>query len=379
MNMRGLMQRWLQGLALARLAGLLIPGALVASAHETDNFCLPLDTELADLGHFLETVHTMVLQETVADVNACIEKAIRINDHATRAARLRECHDPLTLSKAFMKRFGHPLFEDGQMERALRGAWAHQTYAGQKPSHQDLRINFAAHFPLDPRRLMVLSQSRTVKAFGVYFGGDKLVHFHHLGADYYRMYLSLITAGLSKEAAYRKVIEHYAEGGVWSEKALFGTLATGIYSNADMAANHLGFKFFLNLTERVVLKGEAREPLLMRSGVFWRLNLHVRPGSGWFGAFISDHWNEALNPNRYSASMRPGIRRALRGRAKDIVRFYTQKDGRPEDPAYFDNLARELSTYYGEAYGHSGQVETLMTIGNTCIPAIRGPDALRVN
>jgi hypothetical protein len=370
--MRSFMQPSLLGLTLALLAGRFVLGAFLASAHETDNFCLPLDAELADLGHFLETVHTIALQETAAEVNARVEKALRIDDDAPRATRLQECHDPLTLSKTFMKRFGHPMFEDAQLERALRGAWAHQSYAGQKPSHQDIRINLSAHFLLDPRRLMVLSQSRTVKAFGVYFGGDKLVHFHHLGADYYWMYLSLIKTGLSREAAYGKVLKHFTDGGVWSEKALFGTLATGIYSNADLAANHLGFKFFLNLTEKVVLKGETHEPLLVRSGVFWRLNLHVRPGSGWLGAFISDHWNEALNPNRYTASMRPGIRRALRSHAKEIVQFYTQKDGRPEDPVYFDRLARELSTYYGESYGHGGEVETLMTIGNTCIPALHG-------
>ena len=122
-------------------------------------------------------------------------------------------------------------------------------------------------------------------------------------------------------------------------------MIAGVYSNADLAANHIGFKFLLNLTEKVVLKAEEREPLIVRSGVFWRLNRHVRPRSGWLSAFISDHWNEALNPNRYGASMRLGIRRVLRSRAQSIVQFYTQKDGRPEDPAYFDDLARELSTY----------------------------------
>jgi hypothetical protein len=88
--------------------------------------------------------------------------------------------------------------------------------------------------------------------------------------------------------------------------------------------------------------------------------------------FISDHWNEALNPNRYDPLMGPGIRCILRHRAPRIVRFYTENDGRPADPNYFDNLARELSTYYGEPYGHCGSVETLMTIGNTCMPAV-GP------
>ena len=50
--------------------------------------------------------------------------------------------------------------------------------------------------------------------------------------------------------------------------------------------------------------------------------------------------------------------------------YQKEKDNRPNDPAYFDNLARELSTFYGEAYGHSGQFDKLMTIGNTCLPAL---------
>ena len=32
-----------------------------------------------------------------------------------------------------------------------------------------------------------------------------------------------------------------------------------------------------------------------------------------------------------------------------------------------------LSTYGGEPYGHSGQFEHLMHIGNTCIPALPEP------
>jgi hypothetical protein len=178
---------------------------------------------------------------------------------------------------------------------------------------------------------------------------------------------------LSEAEAYSKVLHHYGDTSFLSEKNMYGTFGTGVYSNGDMAANHMGFKFYLNLTEQVVLKGQAREPLVVRCGVFWRLNHHVRPQSGWFGAFVSDHWNEALNPSLYDPTMRPRIRRVLRSRADRIVRFYTQKDGRPNDPAYFDRLSHELATYDGEAYGHSGQFEKLMNIGNTCIPALARP------
>jgi hypothetical protein len=96
--------------------------------------------------------------------------------------------------------------------------------------------------------------------------------------------------------------------------------------------------------------------------------------SGWFRPFISDHLNEALNPNLYDATMRPHIRRILENRAEQIVEFYTICDGRPGDPDYFEQLAHELSTYYGEPYGHSGQFEKLMNVGNTCIPALEGQD-----
>jgi hypothetical protein len=364
------MQGWLPGSTLVRLACCLILGASIASAHETDNFSLPLDIELADLGDYLETVHTVALEEALAEVNAGIERAILRRDERARSAGLQRFHDPLVLSKCFLKRFGHPLVEDTQAERALDGAWARQTYAGQQPSHRNIWKNFSALFPLDLRPWTVLTQSRTVKAYGVYFGTDKLVHFHSLGAAYHKLYQALIAAGETREEAYRRVILHFAEGGVFSEQTFFGKLATGVYSNADLAVNHVGFKFFMNLTEKVVLKGEEREPLCLRSGVFWRLNRHVRPRSGWFSAFVSDHWNEALNPSRYDAALRPVMRRLLQSRAKTIVQFYTEKDGRPNDPAYFDQLALELSTYYGEPYGHSGEIETLMTIGNTCIPAL---------
>jgi hypothetical protein len=119
------------------------------------------------------------------------------------------------------------------------------------------------------------------------------------------------------------------------------------------------------------MKGREREPLVVRCGVFWRVNHHVRPQSGWLADFFSDHWNEALNPSLYDPTMRPGIRRVLRSRADRIVQFYTRKDGRPSNPAYFENLMRELSTYDGEAYGHSDQFGKLMNIGNTCFPALR--------
>jgi len=375
MDKLGAYRRWIHGIVVGGLVGTLALGASTVLAHETDNFCLPIDTELADLGEFVEAVHTLALEKVVAEANAGIEQALKTKDLEAGPKRMARWQDRETLARAVAGQFGTTAAETKNVRNALSGSWARRAYPRQATIHSGIWMNFSAHLPLDLRNLMMVSQAPTVKAYGVYFGTDKFTHFHHLGWSYYKMYRSLLAGGSSKEEALSRVLRHHIKGGWFAEAHFYGTLSTGVYSNGDMAANYLGFKFFLNLTEPVVLQGVEREPLLVRCGVFWRLNDQVRLRSGWFRPFISDHWNEALNPSLYDALMRPGIRRVLQSRADPIVRFYTQKAGRPNDPAYYDHLARELATYYGEPYGHSGEFEKLMTIGNTCMPALQGQGA----
>ena len=343
-----------------------------ASATETDNFFLPLEPQLADLGDFLEAMHTRAIEESVRQVNNRIEGALNLKDPAPRACRLASYHRPDALAEALASQFGDPPSEVPRIERPLRGAWGRQTFPNQLAIYRDASMNARGHFPMDPRVLGTIANSGTVRAYGVHFGTDKLLHFHQLGYDYYRRYRALLREGSSPEDACRKVIEHFSKGAFFAEKNFFGTIISGIYSNGDMAANYAGFKFFLNLTEKSVVKGQECEPLVIRCGVFWRVNDHVRPLSGWLRVFISDHWNEALNPNLYDWTMRPRIYRILQSRASHIVEFYTAKDGRPSDPTYFENLTHTLATYYGDAYGHSGQFEKLMHIGNVCFPALTG-------
>jgi hypothetical protein len=343
---------------------------LGASANETDNFSLPLDPEFADLGDYLELVHTRAVEQGVQDLNSRIERALKIKDAAKRDRQLAQWQTPDALAEAVAVQFGAAPMETLRIEGALGSPWAQKTFPNQRVMNLDSAMNFRGHSALDPRALLMLFQAGAIKGFGVYFGTDKLLHFHKLGYAYFYRYRKLLRDGVSPEEARRNVIHYFSEGALLAEGSGFGTLTTGIYSNADMAANYAGFKFFLNLTDKVVLLGQEREPLVVRCGVFWRLNDHVRLHSGWLRAFITDHWNEALNPSLYDASMRPRIRRILQRRASSIVLFYTWQDRRPKDPVYFEELADTLSTYGGEPYGHSGRFEKLMNIGNTCIPAL---------
>lgn len=364
---------WLRHLGLALVVSLLSFHPCRSGAEETDNFCLPLDVEMADVGDWLGAVHTRALEAAIQEANAGIERALAIQSPAERARQLERWHAPDSLAHAVARQFGAACTESCRVERALRGDWAKRSFPGRKVTNHGLWMNFAGHCPADPRALSMLRQAHTVKAYGVYLGTDKLTHFHQLGWSYFKSYRSLRRDGVSEAEAYRQVLQRYAHTALFAEANLFGAISTGVYSNSDMAVNHIGFKFYVNLTEKVIVKGRERAPLVVRCGCFWRLNYHVRPQSGWLRPFFSDHWNEALNPSLYAPTMRPGIRRVLRRRADAIVQFYTGKDGRPNDPAYFEDLACELATYYGEAYGHSGRVEKLMNIGNTCFPALHSP------
>lgn len=340
-------------------------------AAETDNFSLPLDVEFADFGDFIEALHTRAIETSVGMVNNRIEKALNLKDPAAQRRELERWHSPEALAKVVAGRFGEAPLEKARIEAAIGAGWARQVFPDQTLSHKDITLNVRGRPVMDLRGLLQLVQSKTFKAYGVYFGTDKLVHFHQLGSQYYERYHDLLREGGSPNEARRQVIHHFSEEAVLAEDRGFGTMLSGVYSNADMAANYLGFMFLLNLTEAVMLQGDEQAPLVVRCGVFWRLNDQVRSHSGWFRSYLSDHLNEALNPNLYSPAMRPHVQRILEERADQIVEFYTCRDGRPEDAGYFEQLSHELSTYYGEPYGHSGQFEKLMHLGNTCIPVLK--------
>ena len=340
-------------------------------SHECDNFALPLDREFADLGSLLDAVHARAIEGAVASVNRQIEQALAVRDTAERSERLKRLHRPEAVTDAVYSSFSDAFIEVLDIEDAVRGEWARAMYPGKITAHWSLDWMYSyLHFPLDPRRIVLLFQSSTIKAHGVYFGTDKLSHFHHMGRYYYENYRTMLSRGRSKAQALEAIIRTYSTDGPLSESGLLGFVATGVYSNADLAANYMGFKFLLNVTEPVMLKGKMHPPLVDRCGVFWSVSPRVRPESGWFGAFISDHWNEAMNPNLYAELIRGGARSIMRERADRIMEFYTKRDKRPSDPAYFAKLQKELSTYFGEDYGFAGKPDQILTLGNTCIPAL---------
>jgi hypothetical protein len=151
-----------------------------------------------------------------------------------------------------------------------------------------------------------------------------------------------------------------------------------VLSNGDISADYVGLKFYRNLTEPMRIKGEIRPPLLIRDGHFFRLNTHVRRDSDFFKVFISDHLNEVLNPGEFSPYTGLWVRGEIRKRCHAVVNWYRDAAGLMNRDD-FDRRAMELSTYFGEDYGHMGNLAKMISVSNVCFPPATNESVSDVN
>jgi len=338
-----------------------------AHADETDQFILPPRDTFTDLGAYIDLVHYRVLERIVDRTNERVEQAHGFADPAHRRRLLDRLHAPERLADLARRQFGQGWEVTRELNRALLSPAAKEAYPDQLIAYIAPDWIYAqTPFPLNPRRMAYFFYAKTIRVHGVYLGLDKIGHFFDLGHLYYKSYRGKLAAGMDPDEAMERTLRVWTTGLI-SESGIIGALGTGVNSNADNASNYLGMKFYLNLTEPVMLKGELHPPLLVRIGDFWALNQHVRPDSGFMAPFYSDHLNEALNPNLYVRSMRGAIERRLSGRRQEILDFYALPCGTHRTRACFEKLYEELSTYYGEPYGHSG-IDPVATIMAACFP-----------
>lgn len=348
----------------------------IARANETDQFLLPTDHPFADVGRCLSMAHYTVLETVTRKLNTQIRAAQSIQDPRRRQARLDALHAPRKLADMIRAEFGPGFFETIGLENVFRSKRAKAVYPEESyPIFKRFDWVYAfGTLPIDPRIIPMSVPSSTIRVYGHYIGTDKLGHFHDLGHYYFCDYTAKRKAGKPEDQAVREVVATYSRG-ILAETTTIGFLATGVCSNADLASNYAGLKFYRNLTEPIMLKGAMHPPLLVIVGEYWQLSTHVRPDTDWFEPYVSDHWNEALNPCVYELGLGWTVERRLKKDADEVLGFYCDVDGRPRDPAYFANLVVELSTYYGEDYGFYGDPAKVMCIANTCFPPPPEPEA----
>jgi len=132
----------------------------------------------------------------------------------------------------------------------------------------------------------------TMKINNVLVGTDKLGHFLSQGRKFYRRWV--------KQGNVAKAAEQSA----YTERAIFGQMTTGSYSNADLVANYEGFLFYRSLFEDNIVAGKPA--ILAWENDHWIMQ---RPFD--WADYVNDYWDEALNINAYDALLYSSMKTRL--------------------------------------------------------------------
>jgi hypothetical protein len=132
----------------------------------------------------------------------------------------------------------------------------------------------------------------TIKLNGQLIGSDKLGHFLSQGRKFYRRYLKTRDESLA------------AEHSAYTERAIFGQMTTGSYSNADLVANYEGYLFYRSLFEDDIVEGKPS--ILAWNGEYWE----IRRSFTW-ADHVNEYWDEALNVNHYDGILYPHMKERL--------------------------------------------------------------------
>lgn len=352
--------------------------------HETDQFTVPIGEEFADLGPEWNAMLYDAVEGGVEEVNRDIRRVLEgVEVRRGPHPRLRPRggkgpapeRDRVTLEQLRSpEEIASRVFNQLPMGALMIEGWEHAVHTdemqeehpgkvvGHKPGFGESTYS-NLHWIIDPRLPFRIFHASTIMVHGTYLGTDKTGHFTHIGYDYYKAYRRSLRRGNGKEQALRDATKVGSEG-LLSESAFLGYLTAGAYSNADMASNYLGMKFYLNLTHPAMIGGRVHEPMLTLEDGLWKVQPHVEPG--YFAIFISDHFNEALNPSLFEPGMRDAVREAVEERCESLLDWYAGDDPDKRNATYFQSVLDELKTYHGEDYGHRGEGDELVTIANTC-------------
>jgi len=132
---------------------------------------------------------------------------------------------------------------------------------------------------------------RVTKFFGVgktfrlndqLIGSDKIGHFLSQGRKYYKRYRR---SGSEAQAGERSA---------YTERAIFGRMTTGSYSNADLVANYEGHRFYRSLFEADIVLGKTA--ILRWQGDRWIIQRNFD-----WADHVNEYWDEALNVNHFDS------------------------------------------------------------------------------
>lgn len=338
-----------------------------ASAHETDNFTMPPEREFADWGAIWTRIIHRGLESGADHTNARIRRAVEAGAPEAYVQRLRRAE---TVQRAIRRAFPPTLTLIDDIDRLVVTEQARMRFPGKLTQYRPFEYIYShSSFPLDPRQIFKLWRARHMKIHGVHLGSDKIGHFLSKGDIYYRIYRDKLRKGQSRDDAIAATVAVGVGNDLFlSEKRMLGYWSSGVLSQADLAADYLGLKFYMNLTEPVRIAGETRPPMLEMVDGYWRLADHVRIDTDFFGVFISDHMNEALNPNLMEPMMRRPVRQQIERGCAPLLERYSDRFGNRRSRQWFERTMHELSSYFGADYGHRKRFDEMVSISEVCFP-----------
>lgn len=143
---------------------------------------------------------------------------------------------------------------------------------------------FSDHPIWATRVTSLFGTGKTIRVNEQLIGSDKIGHFISQGRKYYRRYLRF--------ASEEKAAEHSA----FTERAIFGQMSNGVFSNADLVANYEGHRFYRSLFEDEIIRGKPA--ILSWDDGHWVLQREFD-----WADHVNEYWDEALNVNHYDAAL----------------------------------------------------------------------------
>ncbi len=358
-------ERRLAGVLAALLAscGLTLIPASPAQAHESEQYTLPVGRNFADLGPYFSRIFHNAIVGAVDETNAAIGAALEGQPTTTPLAEL---HSSDFIAGKVWEHVFAAIPANELLDAQLISEPVQSQFPGLVTMYRPMQSIYD-----DP--LLVIDLTKAVRTFfragtvsagGEVFGTDKLVHFINVGRIYHAKYERRIKRGLPEQEAIKSAIASTSRNLLTSEDGVLGIMTTGIHSNGDLAADFAGMQFYRNLTETIRVGSRTMPPMLVRDGQFWRVQ--IQADSDFLTVFITPHWNEVLNPNKFVRYTSGRIRTLMRERCADAIDWYRDERGQPRGRAQFEAIERELSRYYGLDYGHETNEKGAVTMAAVC-------------
>jgi hypothetical protein len=329
-------------------------------AFETDQYNLP-PVPLADIGDEVSDYTAENVRKAFEKINA----EIAVHQSCLDKNSKRSNCDSLEKEKAKLKylrsedaivREVFKLLGGGIPPFTNSGTWMEKHEFKATPARYKTSFDDSI-FKVRPSDYLTISD--TVRIYGTEFGTDKIAHIFQQGYTYYKIVERAKAKGFSDEKALRKA----TNWGRMTEKTYYGTLVSGVFSNADLAANYAGMKFYQGLTREIKIGGEMRPPVLILDEGVWKFNEKTDLREVILKPFISEHLNEALNPSIFIKAF------WFDSCVRETVREKSCSQWRKEFPNYskadFAEITENLKSWHGEDYGHK-KSSHFITIANSC-------------